>query len=359
MATAAFSSNSSTESSSTPTPESFKFETKYIVLSFLNELTKRKKKFNTSSPLKAFHTSSTDSDQKTRKYFNAWREKYSSFRRKQKSANVELRHRKKTEHETLRKTNSSISCGSKDISEKAQRVRKYSLPTSSSHSDHSLKSSASMPGMLNRSFSSGSCHECNSECFDADDELESSRGSSVVGSSLGVYSFRHREHVHHLSTVASESETEQDLCKTLNGTEPLSLDMISLEEKLYQIKSGQSNESAFLDDIDGVLPNDFDCIVGENNTDSDVSDLELEHSEDLCAKGGGEGDNVSVGIEVAALPNGSNGIVDRSCLHLDLTGDTAVSQQTALDLVVQSLHEEVQEQMISFESEVEDGNLIY
>ncbi|XP_041354332.1 uncharacterized protein LOC121372133 [Gigantopelta aegis] len=361
MATAAFSSTSSTETPSNSTPESFKFETKYIVLSFLSELTKRQKQHNSASPPKAFQTSSTDSDQRTRKFFNTWRGKHSPYKRKnKKSANAEFQNRKKTGHGALRKTSShNLLCGSTDVSQKARLARKYSLPTSCSYSDHRLTSSVSTPGMLNRSLSSGSCHDCNSYCSDADDELESSQGSSVVGSSLGIYKHSHREHFQHLSTVASESETEQELSKILSKAEPIDIDMITLEERLlFRSKSGQSNESAsglnstFLDDIDGVIPNSFDHI--ESNTDSDLSDLELELEEELGAKGG-EGDNASIGIEVAVLPNGSNGVVDRSCLRLDLVGDTADRHPIRLDSIVLTLQEEVQEQMIFLESEVEDA----
>ncbi|XP_046565185.1 uncharacterized protein LOC124273880 [Haliotis rubra] len=372
------------KSSSSPTPDSFLYETKFIVLTFLNHLTQERED---QQRLKS------DTQKNVREYARHWKTRSlpstppKQRRRPKKPQISEDKFRQFSSDENLHrqsKPESGPSYNSWDLPlshmqkkfhKKSHRQlgARYSLQQQSPsfESTDSSKSSQSAPArapVYQRSLSDNSSQDGSTYISDADDELDFSQGSASSGlrgsrNNELLKSSGHYLRVSRLSTVPSESEPEADAqgdTSTAAETTELTVDV---EDIAFDLNDDESGNVVHTVDDDGDVVDGF--------TDSDLSDLELDEA--VGAKGDSDIEEEEVGklgmaaggTEAPEIANGNatearassgprSGRRDR--LFLDLSHSSLVTPpQTDVTTVMASLHEELQEEMHSLESEVEDA----
>ncbi|XP_071113145.1 serine-rich adhesin for platelets-like [Haliotis cracherodii] len=369
------------KSSSSPTPDSFLYETKYIVLSFLNHLTQDGKEQH-------------DSQKNVRWYARHWKTQSlpsspPKQRRKQRKSHLsEDKFRQFSSDENLQchfKPEPGPSYNSWDLP--ISQIRKRSLKKSHQHlgsrqslpqqrlsveSTDSGKTTKSAPAggapVYQRSLSDNSSQDGSSYISDADDELDTSQGSassSLRGSrnNESLKSSGHHLRVSRLSTVPSESEPEPDALGDKSATQEADVLTLDVEDIAFDLNDEERENVVHAADDDGDVVDGF--------TDSDVSELELDEAVgekgDSEEEEGGKLGMAAGGSEAAEIANGHASLAstspvrrsrrpDRSGLFLDLSRCSFMTPpQADVTAVIASLHEELQEEMHSLESEVEDA----
>ncbi|XP_067675788.1 uncharacterized protein [Haliotis asinina] len=373
------------KSSSSPTPDSFLYETKYIVLSFLNHLTQDRDQQRLKS----------DTQKNVREYAQHWKTRSlpstppKQRRRPRKPQISQEKFRQFSSDENLHrqsKPDSGLSYNSwdltlshiqKKIHKKSHRQlgARYSLQQKSpsfesTDSSTTSKSAPARAPVYQRSLSDNSSQDGGSYISDADDELDFSQGSASSGlrgsrNNELLKSSGHYLQVSRLSTVPSESEPEADAQGDTN-TPPETTELpVDVEDIAFDLNDDESGN--------GVHAVDDDCDVVDGFTDSDVSDLELdeavgakgdsdieEEEEEVgklgMAAGGMEASEIANESAPAARASSGPRSGRRDRLFLDLSNSSfATPPQTDVTAVMASLHEELQEEMHSLESEVEDA----
>ncbi|XP_046345682.2 uncharacterized protein LOC124126326 isoform X2 [Haliotis rufescens] len=372
------------KSSSSPTPDSFLYETKYIVLSFLNHLTQDGEE----------QQKEHDSQKNVRRYARHWKTQSlppsppKQRRRQRKSLLSEDKFKQFSSDENLQrhfKPEPGPSYNSWDLP--ISQIRKRSLKKSHQQlgGQHSLpqqrlsvestdsgKSTKSAPAgsapVYQRSLSDNSSQDGSSYISDADDELDTSQGSassSLRGSRNNEFlkSSGHHLRVSRLSTVPSESEPEPDAQADQSATQEADVLTLDVEDIAFDLNDEERGNVVHAADDDGDVVDGF--------TDSDVSELELDEAVgekgDSEEEEGGKLGMAAGGSEAAEIANGHASLArtspvqrsrrpDRSGLYLDLSRCSFVTPpQADVTAVMASLHEELQEEMHSLESEVEDA----
>ncbi|XP_033741570.1 uncharacterized protein LOC117328228 [Pecten maximus] len=399
-----------TPDSSVGTPDSFNYETKFIVLNFMSRNPHKTIISPRSVSSRAHHTSTSDSDHHGRKsasksmppsppkrhkpkltdfrqayqrvsedniHYKYMRHRFntasngSNYQMRQRVSEDNINHKYNKLHDSLEE-DASLEFSSSSNKHAKQHQQVSVSANNVNHDDKSVQDSPS----INTSFTHGLANGLDRETplnrsvmsptqyrqytmskmgsevsgeysdnSDADDEREdTSGGSSLWGSTGGLSGLRGSVDLHQvvsrLPTVQSESDMENETvidASTISYTQ----DGVSNVFETEML----SNDNSKLD-----IGSRSICNLSDIDLDVDYGDLDNTYEDDPA---------VSTSISLEASSSNTSGIksLDRSKLRLDIQGSQSWpnSKAARYQAVAASLRSEIEDEMTSLESEVEEA----